>query len=153
MAEVSISKALNVKTKLAGRVAHVKQLISRHNSAVKGSKQHFDVKMLMTEYDAKTQELAQVKSAIAKANADAGIFDLIYQMAELKAKIAFVREISTREGDEEIGYDERAKTITYEVAFDAATTEKMATDAEALIENLQDKITYLNQTTKVVIPG
>ena len=152
MAEVSLSKALNVKSKLAGRVAHVINLVANNNSSIKGSKKNFDVKVLLDEYNAKSVQLAQVKAAIAKANAANGIFDIIYLMAELKSKISFIRAINTKEGDEEIGYGERVKTITYEVIYDAASIEAMALEAEKEIEELQDKITYLNQTVKVTLP-
>ena len=152
MSEVTLSKALNVKTKLAGRVSHIGNLISNLNSTRSDVKQNFDVKVLFAEYEAKTLQLGQVKAVIAKANASAGIFDIIYEMAELKSKISFLRSLNTREGEESVPYSNPPKSINYVAFLNDATVESMALDLETKIEDLQDKITYLNQTTKVTLP-
>jgi hypothetical protein len=154
MSEVSISKALNLKNKLAGRLAHVANLIASHNSHVEGTKQHFDVKELLKEYTDKSARIAAVKAAIAKGNADAGVFPLIYEMAELKSRISYLRAVNTREGAEEYsgGYNQPNKTRNWVVSYDQSSIEKMVQEAEDRLEELQDKITYLNQMTKVSIP-
>jgi hypothetical protein len=154
MSEVSISKALNLKNKLAGRLSHVANLIASHNSHVEGTKQNFNVTELLKEYTDKSNKIAAVKAAIAKGNADSGVFPLIYEMAELKSRITHLRSIAVREGIEEYsgGYNQPNKTRNWVVAFDQAAIEKMVLEAEDRIEELQDKITYLNQMTKVSIP-
>lgn len=154
MSEVSISKALNLKNKLAGRLAHVANLIATHNSFIEGTKQHFQVKELLEEYGAKATRIAAIKAAIAKANADAGVFPLIYEMAEQKARISNLRSVNTREGAEEYsgGYQQPNKTRNHVAVLDQTAIEKLVVEAENRIEEIQDKITYLNQMTKVSIP-
>lgn len=153
MAQVSISKALNIKTKLAGRISHLGNLITSYNSYIEGAKQPFDVKELIKEYNDKSSKLAAVKAGIAKANADSGVFPFIYQMSELKSKIAHLRSLNTREGVEEYsgGYNQPNKTRTFVAVLSAKEIEDLVVAAETEIEKAQDQITYLNQSTKIEV--
>ncbi len=154
MAVVSISKALSMKTKLAGRLAHLANLLSANNSHLEGATMRFEAKELLKEYNASWKKLVTIKTAIAEANAKSGNFKEIYTIAEQKSLITHLRSLNTKEGKEIVGgrYGEKSQEVVHVAIFNAKEVDDMVSAAEAEIEAAQDKITYANQSTKIEIP-
>lgn len=149
MAQVRIRKALQVKNRLAGEVAQLGKLIQANNSHRDGQAK-FDVSDLVTKRNAAVQKLIAVKTALAVANVS--IYEKLARMAELKNEIALLRGLNTTEGEEELGYGERAKTVKIVATINAAAVEINVNTLTLEIEKLQDEIDYFNSTTEITIP-
>lgn len=149
MAQVRIRKALQVKNRLAGEVAQLGKLIQGNNSHRDGQAK-FDVSDLVTKRNAAVQKLIAVKTALAVANVS--IYEKLARMAELKNEIALLRGLNTTEGEEELGYGERAKTVKIVATINAAAVEINVNTLTLEIEKLQDEIDYFNSTTEITIP-
>ncbi len=149
MAQVRIRKALQVKNRLAGEVAQLGKLIQGNNSHREGTAR-FDVKELVAKRDATVKKLIAVKTALAVANVS--IYEKLATMAELKNQISFLRGLPTNEGEGELGYGERAKTVKIVAVITTVDVEANVAALTLEIEKLQDEVDYFNSTTEITIP-
>ena len=149
MAQVRIRKALQIKNRLAGEVANLNKLIQNNNSHREGVTQ-FDVKKLLADRTATVAKLVAVKTALAVANTS--IYGKLATLAEIKDEIKFLRGLNTNEGEEELGYGERAKTVKIVAEVTAASVESDVARLTLEIEKLQDEVDYFNSTTEITIP-
>ena len=149
MAQVRIRKALQVKNRLAGEVAQLGKLIQANNSHRDGQAK-FDVSELVAKRNTAVQKLVAVKTALAVANVS--IYEKLARMAEFKNEIALLRGLNTNEGEEELGYGERAKTVKVVATINAAQVEANVNALTLEIEKLQDEVDYFNSTTEITIP-
>jgi 3-methyladenine DNA glycosylase AlkD len=145
-----LRKALQHKNKLAGQVSSLNELIKNHNCHVEGSgTNHFDVNKLVNDRVRAIKELIKIKSAIAIANVP--IYEDIYTMAELKASIAFFKEIPTRDGVEVMGYGEHRTEIKRIAAINAKDVVDTIAEMQIQIDELQDKIDSFNASHSITI--
>jgi predicted secreted protein len=149
MAQVRIRKALQIKNRLAGEVANLNKLIQNNNSHREGVTQ-FDVKKLLADRTATVAKLVAVKTALAVANTS--IYGKLATLAEIKDEIKFLRGLNTNEGEEELGYGERAKTVKIVSEVTAADVEADVARLTLEIEKLQDEVDFFNSTTEITIP-
>ncbi len=149
MAQVRIRKALQIKNRLAGEIANLNKLIQANNSHNEGQTR-FDVKKLFADRSATVAKLVAVKTALAVANTS--IYGKLATLAELKDEIKFLRGLNTNEGEEELGYGERAKTVKIVAEVTAADVEADVARLTLEIEKLQDEVDYFNSTTEVPVP-
>lgn len=133
---MKLSKALKEKNRLAGEINRLKQLIQRENSRNVKSSSTVDVGKLWTEMVEATEKLITLKTAIFKANA--GIYDKIVRMAELKGRVGWVQTLNTNnETKEEIIYGTSTIRVT---EFKAYKTQE---DVDNMVKELQDEISKL----------
>lgn len=149
MAQVRIRKALQVKNRLAGEVAQLGKLIQANNSHREGQDK-FDVGVLLVKRRDTVQKLIAVKTALALANVS--IYEKLARMAELKNEVALYRNLNTTEGEEDLGYGERAKTVKVVATVSAANVETVVNALNLEIEKIQDEVDYFNSTTEITIP-
>lgn len=149
MTQVRLRKALQIKNRLAGEVAQLSKLIQLNNSHREGTSR-FDVKELVAKRNATVEKLVAVKTALATANV--GIYGKLATIAELKNEISFLRGLNTNEGEEDLGYGERAKTVKIVAVITANDVEANVNDLTLQIEKLQDEVDYFNSTTEITIP-
>jgi predicted secreted protein len=149
MAQVRIRKALQIKNRLAGEVANLNKLIQANNSHREGVAQ-FDVKKLLADRNATVAKLVAVKTALAVANTS--IYGKLATLAEIKDEIKFLRNLNTTEGEEELGYSERARTVKIVAEVTAVDVEANVARLTLEIEKLQDEVDYFNSTTEITIP-
>jgi hypothetical protein len=149
MTQVRIRKALQVKNRLAGEVAQLGKLIQANNSHRDGQAK-FDVGVLLVKRRDTVQKLVAVKTALALANVS--IYEKLARMAELKNEVALYRNLNTTEGEEDLGYGERAKTVEIVASVTAANVETVVNALNLEIEKIQDEVDYFNSTTEITIP-
>ncbi|HUX80253.1 MAG TPA: hypothetical protein VMW10_11015 [Alphaproteobacteria bacterium] len=155
MAQVSLSKALNIKNRLAGKVNKAKNLFLQHNSYREDQVQRFKAEELKAEYEKHSADLVKVKTAIALANAQHGVTERVYRMSEIKDKISTIAGLHCREGKEEVeNYRTDKVTIVEWKAFITEDAkEKLVEDLTDELEKLQDEINAINHAQKVEIPN
>jgi len=155
MAQVTLSKALNVKNRLAGKVSKYKSLLSAHNSRRLDQIQRFKPADLMALYEKASEDLIAVKTAIALANAQHGVCKKVYEMSEIKDKISFIRSLQSREGKEEVDNyrSEKVTIVEWEAFITDDKKESLVDDLTDALEKLQDEVNAINHTQKVEIPN
>ena len=147
---MKLSRALKLRKKLAGEIAHLQQLISVENVSQDENESKFVVENLWVELHYKQTKLVSVKTAIAVGNA--GIWESIFQIVELKGQVTFLRNLDTKEGTfNEASYHQEALKRTYKPQIDKVRVEKEIKNLEVQIEELQDKIDDYNQSHTVAL--
>ena len=144
---MNIAKALKAKNQLAGEIGKLAGLISAENVQLNDNASRFNVAEMYAQYKTKAAELVVLKSAIAVANA--GVWNKVFTIVELKGRIAFLRSMNTREGS----HRERDYTQTIENKYTAAMNAKMVADEveqfEKQIVELQDEVDDYNHSTTI----
>ena len=146
---MKLAKALKVKNKLAGEIANAQRLIEASNVVENENKSPHDVVALLKELEEKQLELADLKAKISIANGP--IAGKIFGMAELKARIVFLRSLSTKDGTFNVTtrYGAESTKVTYTAQIKAADVESEVKKLSSAIEQLQDEIDEHNAATSI----
>ena len=145
---MKLAKALKQKNKLAGEVAHLKELLAQQNSRSTKQKFDYDNHQVLAELRAKISELIATKAAIGAANAE--VYPKIFRLAELKGLAAVLKGLSTKEGvyAESLGYSQSVE-VEYVAQIKKPEADKLAGDLEKEIQELQDALDEFNFTHSV----
>lgn len=148
MTRVSLAKALKVKNRQIQRVRDLQQRIQASNSFLEGSEPDFDANELYAQLVADTERLWQTKAAINGANAP--IQSAIYEMAECKGLVAFLKGLNTQRGLQMMAYM-ATQPQEYESQITAQDVHEKVQVLESRIDDLQDQLDAHNATTTVEI--
>lgn len=135
---LSLSKALKVKNRLAGRLAKVNSTIMTYNCAVEGRKE-VDVAELDKLRSSLSEALVDLKSAIYDANR--GIYRSIILIGEKKGDIDFLSGLNTKHGSEP---SYQGTVINYVSVIQKQEVDKRVKQLEKEIDDLQDQIDKYN---------
>ena len=146
---MKLSKALKLKNRLAGEVALAQRLLAETNVGEGENKPAHNVALLYSRMAQQQEELADLKTRIARANMP--IWNRITLMAELKARIVWLRTLNTKDGSFylEGRYGTEPKKVDYHATL---TAERVESDVKALsaeIERMQDEVDEFNATTEL----
>jgi hypothetical protein len=146
--QVLLAKALKVKNRQVQKVRELQQRINACNSYLEGSEPDFDANTLYQELVRETERLWQTKAAINAANAP--IQPAIYELAEAKGLVTFLKGLNTQRGLQMMAYmatqpQEYASQITAQEAANRVTV------IERQIDALQDRLDEHNATTLVEV--
>lgn len=142
--EITLAKALKLKNRLTGRLARIDGDLKKYNSTLEGS-DRLDVPTLYTERAALVARLVALKGAISQGNTP--IQQAIYEMAEHKALLKLLAELSTAHGKVMQGY--QTAEVTYVAQLRQADVEKEVARLEAEIDRLQDRVDAFNHQTLI----
>lgn len=144
---MKLAKALKEKKRLAAEIAHLKNIIQKKNSYIKGSTvaEKFNVSELHKELMSKIETLLTLKIVINEANKE--IQPDIYRLSEYKSLIAFFNSLDVREGVHESYSD---NLIDYQVQLDEVKRDELVKTYQAKADLIQDQIDTYNFTTEVV---
>jgi len=141
---MKLAKALKLKNQLAGEVADLKELLLKQNS--RPSKQQFDynTKEVLAKLQCKTDELVQVKAAIATAN-DA-VYNKIFRLAEIKGLVAVLTSLNTKAGvfHESSGLGGADHEIEYVAQISRVEADSLADELKKEIQTIQDELDEYN---------
>lgn len=137
---LSLSKALKIKNRLAGRLAKTNLSIAQYNCTVEGRKDEVDVKALDKERTSLVAALVELKTSIFEANK--GIYRQIILIGEKKGEVEFLSGLNTKHGVEPHGY--QAQPVTYVSVIQKAEVDKRVKQLEKDIDELQDAIDKYN---------
>jgi hypothetical protein len=146
---VKLSKALKLKNKLAGEIAQAQRLIAEANVVEGSNLPPHDVTKLYADLILRQTSLAALKGKIAVANGP--ISGKIFELAELKARIAFLRGLPTKDGAffAEGSYRAEPKLVEYRATIKAAQVELDVKEISDKIEEIQDALDEFNATTEI----
>jgi len=136
---LSLSKALKVKNRLAGRLAKVNLTVATYNCTVEGRKDEVDVKELDTQRTALVAALVDLKTSIYEANK--GIYRAIILIGEKKGEVEFLSGLNTKHGTEP---SYQGTTVTYVSVIQKQEVDKRVKQLEREIDDLQDQIDKYN---------
>ena len=111
---VSIARALKGKSRVAGRIHTLTDVINHENSLAEGSTRSVDLRETLAQVKDLTERIIRIKAAIAKGNQDA--IDKIVELGEIKALIGFLNRLDTSE----IRKDEYSRSVKWEAAIHKA---------------------------------
>jgi hypothetical protein len=145
---MKLAKALKLKNKLAGEVAHLKELLAQQNSRSTKQKFDYDNHKVLAELRAKIAELVSTKAAIGAANAS--VYAKIFRLAELKGLTTTLKGLSTKEGvyAESLGYAQSVE-VEYVAQIKKSEADQLASELEAEIQALQDALDEFNFTRSI----
>ena len=146
---MKLAKALKVKNKLAGEISQAQKLIEAANVVEGSNARPHDVRKIYSDMVFNQEMLAELKGRISAANVP--IARRIFMMSELKGRIAFLRGMSTKDGEfmVEGRYGTDTKFREYRAELTAAWVEEQVRAMSAEIERLQDEIEEHNALTEV----
>jgi len=145
---MTLARALKEKNRIAGKLATLRDRISRENSWEDNSRpRNFDVLKLYNEAEILEQNLVSVKTAIAIANA--GIVKKIIELAEVKSKIKWLCGISTKQGVfSENSYGNKIDR-TFTVIISGQEIVEKCNQLQEKANDLQDEIDEYNASTRI----
>jgi len=143
---MKLFQALKEKQKLAGEIAELKRRVQENNSYIVGNEQNYSTKETLEKLFNKEKELIDLKVKIQEANRP--IYHKIFELAELKGRVLFLKGVFTDKGIEKIsnfntGVIERDCEIT-QVELD-----KIIDETKSKIYELQDELDIYNHTTEI----
>jgi hypothetical protein len=150
---LTLSKALSIKNRLAGRLSQARANIEAYNSVLAGQKEGLvqatvDVRAEYARFRKLQDGLIALKAAIQRANLP--IYEDVLQLGELKGVIQLLNGLNTKHGIEP-GYN--AVEFRYVAEIKKPEVLEMVRKLEAEIDAIQDKLNQFNASTKVEIPG
>lgn len=144
---ITLTKALKLKNRLAGRVTKLTQDVQNYNSVQDGA-ETVDVRARFAERAAVVGQLTDLKAAISRANLP--IQKAIFELAERKAEVALLAGLNTKHGVYKEGYP-TGGDVTYVARLRKADVDELVAKLEAEIDRLQDRLDGFNHTTVVEV--
>ncbi len=141
---MTLAKALKKKNRIAQKINTIQQEIQRENSARKDDPRKIDVNKLMDDLEKAKSDLIKIKISIFVASTPQR--ENILRLGELKAHVAFLRGISTKEG---LASDYGETEIEYTVIFDKLYIKTETERAEEEIDDIQDELDTFNHRAEI----
>jgi hypothetical protein len=142
---MNIKQALKLKNKLVAQIKEQYEIAKAHNSIEQGNPRRYSALKAINEAEKLSIELAELKTKIHLANAP--VYDLIFQMSELKNQIKQLKSIPVDEGKVTERYG--SVTAIKEVELNIAERDNLVKVLENKIEVIQDKLDTHNAITEL----
>lgn len=148
--KISLSKALKIKNRLAGRMARVKASVTGYNSQ-RATAEQVSVRPLYELYVRLEETMVALKAAIHKGNT--AIAGDIAHLQELRGRVEWLRTMDTTNGPKSEYQTGGYHDVEYKADFKASEVAGMVGQCETQIDQLQDRIDHHNATTGVDVPS
>jgi hypothetical protein len=142
---MNIKQALKLKNKLVTQIKEQYEIAKAHNSIEQGNPRRYSAVAAINKAEELSNELAELKTKIHLANAP--VYDLIFQMSELKNQIKQLKSIPVEEGKVTERYG--SVTAIKEVELNIAERDNLVKGLENKIEAIQDQLDTHNATTEL----
>jgi len=146
--QISLSKVLKLKNRLAGRLLRVQNDISANNSVLLEQRDQIDVAKMCKEREAIVEYLIELKTKISFANNN--IQERLIRIGEYKSQLSWLASLSTRDGIERHSYQNTE--LTWVAYIKKNDVDEQTKRLEALIDQMQDEIDQFNYTEKIEVP-
>jgi hypothetical protein len=142
---MNIKQALKLKNKLVAQIKEQYDIAKAHNSIEQGNPRRYSALTAINKAEELSNELAELKTKIHLANTP--VYDLIFQMSELKNQIKQLKSIPVDEGKVTERYG--SVTAIKEVELNIAERDNLVKVLENKIEVIQDKLDTHNAITEL----
>lgn len=146
---MNLAQALKLKNRLAGELVRKQQILERENARRNDSVSKVDRETVWNEIVELSDKLGELKGRITRANVT--IYPALERMAELKSRIAFLNNLTKREGEDVnfIGRDNEKLTYTWDSCINQERADNEVAKLQEEINALQDKVDVYNATTQL----
>jgi hypothetical protein len=147
---MKLSKALKLKNKLAGEVKSKQSLVEEENVQINDNESPFSTPDLDAESVEVQNKLIDIKVKIAIANVP--VYPIIYKLAELKNRVAYLKDLNTKEGtffESRFLSADSARETKYVPQISKERVKELIKEAEEKIEQLQDALDDFNSVTVI----
>ena len=145
--KVTVAKALKEKSRLAGRIRNLMQVVAKENSKTEGSTRTVDVRKVYGDVRQLMERLITIKGRIAEANNS--VVAKIVELEEAKSMISLLGQIDT---DDSLKYDYRVERGIKMTAVLSKSEVMMEIDAlQERANRLQDELDEFNVREKIEI--
>lgn len=143
---MKLFQALKLKNKLVAEITNKKSLIQQKNSREEGETNYYNVNQLFKDLTTHIDNLTALKIAINDANSP--IQHIIYELAETKTMLNFIKGLNTQEGviKNRFASDTESK---YVVAFNELQKNELVEQYQSKIDTMQEDIDVFNHTTDI----
>ena len=145
--QITLAKALKLKSRLVGKISAVEMTIRTYNSVEDGAEK-FDTANAFSLHQELKGYLIDLKDKINAANRP--IQRLIYELSELKADLSFLTSVPTRQGIFSQGYGSDEK-VTYVAKVSKQELDERSATLQARIDELQDSLDEHNGRTTIEV--
>lgn len=145
--QVSLVKALKIKSRLAGRLVKVTADINLNNSVLLENKDRVCIEKLMNTKCKIVDALIELKTALYKGNH--GIQESLFILGEKKSEIDFYNSLNTREGKDR--HWQQNTEVEYVCTINKEQVDERVKSLEVEIDALQDAVDAYNHTTKITL--
>jgi len=146
--QMTLSRALRYKKRIVEKIRKLESDIQSNNSKIEGEERDADVRLCLKQREAWVKHLVQFKLALQKATQP--IQQLVFELAEAKAELAFLQRIPTTKGQIKGRYREET-TTTYTAEITKPEVDTMTDTLQKRVDELQTKIDAHNATNNVEV--
>lgn len=151
--EVTIAKALKLKSRLVSLSKNTYKAIQENNSVVAGCVRKVNVQVEVENYIKIQKAIVQVKTAISIGNIP--IQSQIFKASELRTEAQLWQSLCTDEGVVQAcswGRTMNSEPISKTVIFDNRNVQEKLKKIQKTLDLIQDELDKFNHTTLVEIP-
>lgn len=148
---MKLFQALKLKNKIIGEISNIKNQINQSNSVSNLQKNYYVSKDLLEKLIQYIKDLNDLKVAINLANT--GIQKTIYELAETKTLLTFIKSLNTTEGKIR-NYSHFSSNVSEDemiVSINELEKNNLIKQYQDLIDKLQDQIDIYNHTNDCII--
>lgn len=142
---MKLSKALRVKNQIVLRINKIQSIIQKHNSYNVENIPKWDVNEQLTKLTELKNKLCELKTKISIANKD--ILSTIHLMAETKATLSFMDEVSSTSGVKTLSYPDRKEEFACFIG--EIEKAKLIEELQESLDTYQDGLAEHNAKTKI----
>ena len=144
--KMTLSRALRYKKRVVEKVRKLEGDIQAFNSRISGAVEPVNVVDCLLSRKKSIEHLLELKVALQKATAP--IMPKILELGELKSEIRFLSGLNVTEGKQPQRYMEAEPTF-YVVTINKKERDKLITELEGRIDELQSEIDLHNAKTEI----
>lgn len=144
--EITLARALKLKSRLAGRLAKLDSDFENYNSLPAGTDRP-DLKVLYAERDKLVARIIELKVALNVVNQP--MQRIIFELGEAKSLVALLARTSTKHGTVVEGY--HGTEIEYTAQFRKGDIDREVRRLEVVIDRLQEQLDAFNHRTVIGI--
>lgn len=145
----TLAKLLKEKNAIVSKINDVKRRITNENIVENDNVSKWDTREEYTKLLNLTNKLVETKTNIARLNST--VADKIFRLSELKAIVAFLYELDTREGKFIVRdrYETRSDVMTKKAQLDSVFVQQEIDSLTVEINTLQDELEAYNHSTQI----
>jgi hypothetical protein len=144
---MNIRQALKEKNKIVKEITESTRKLQTYNSVEIGNKRPYSPTRLCGEIEKLTVSLVELKSKIHRANLP--VFELIFEMSELKSNAKALAKMDCTEGKSNKDRYRMDSELVMETEISVRERDEMVKDLEERIELIQDKLDVHNAMTEI----
>ena len=145
----TLAKLLKEKNAIVSKINDVKRRITNENIVENDNVSKWDTREEYAKWLNLTNKLVETKTNIARLNSK--VADKIFRLSELKAMVAFLIQLDTREGRFLVrdSYSGRSDTVTKVAQIDSVFVQQQIDSLTDEINKLQDELDAYNHATQM----